>query len=63
MYLAAFTQLIGLKSFLSGCEYVIVYDNFSFLDRARDQALGSSRNMMQNLTTSLLLRCGDYPDD
>jgi hypothetical protein len=42
---------------------MIVYDNFNFLDRLRDQALGSFRNMMQNLRTSLLLRCEDYPDD
>jgi hypothetical protein len=40
---------------------MVVYDNFNFLDR--DQALGSSKNVMQNLTTSLLLRCDDYPDD
>lgn len=41
---------------------MVVYDNFNFLDRVRDQALGSSKNVMQNLTTSLLLRCEDYPD-
>jgi hypothetical protein len=42
---------------------MVVYDNFNFLDRVRDQALGSSKNVMQNLTTSLLLRCEDYPDE
>ena len=42
---------------------MVVYDNFNFLDRVRDQALGSSRNVMQNLTTSLLLHCEDYPDE
>lgn len=41
---------------------MIVYDNFNFLDRVRDQALGSSRNIMRNLT-SLRLRREDYPDD
>ena len=42
---------------------MVVYDNFNFLDRVRDQALGSSRNVMQNLTTSLLLHCEDYPNE
>jgi hypothetical protein len=42
---------------------MIVYDNFNFLDRVRDQALGSSRNIMRNLTTSLRLRREDYPDN
>jgi hypothetical protein len=70
MYLAAFTLLAltnPFKEFSSGLasdpKTMVVYDDFNFLDRVRDRALGSSRNMMQNLTTSLLLRCEDYPDD
>jgi len=34
---------------------VIAYDNFNFLDRVRDQVLGSSQPVMRNLTTAILV--------
>lgn len=36
---------------------VLVIDNFDFLDRVRDQVLGSSANRMRNMTNALLIIC------
>jgi len=36
-------------------QLVIAYDNYNFLDRKRDQNLGSSHAEMVNLTTSILV--------
>jgi hypothetical protein len=40
---------------------VIAYDNFNFLDRVRDQVLGSSKPVMRNLTTAILVHHPEIP--
>jgi hypothetical protein len=40
---------------------VIAYDNFNFLDTVRDQALGSSKPVMRNLTTAILVCHPEIP--
>jgi len=40
---------------------VISYDNFNFLDRVRDQVLGSSKPVMRNLTTAILVYHPEIP--
>ena len=34
---------------------VVAYDNFNFKDSVRDQVIGSSRSIMRNLTTAILV--------
>ena len=42
-------------------QFVIAYDNFNFKDTLRDQAIGSSRSVMRNLSTAILVHTKNMP--
>lgn len=50
-----------LRTLASHPQAVIVYDNFNFKDTVSEQALGSSRPVMRNLTSALLIICPKIP--
>ena len=49
-----------LRSLAINPQALIVYDNFNFKNSVRDQVLESSKSIMHNMTSALLVLCSEF---
>jgi len=55
------TAKVGYHKLALEPQAVIAYDNFNFKDTVHDQVLGSSKSVMRNMTSGLLIVSPSLP--